>query len=117
MAKLSAKNRKALPASDFAGPGRSYPVPDKTHAANAKATASQAVNAGRMSANEKARIDSKANRVLGEKPMAKMSTGSKGAGGPVSGKKSAPASSGMKTCASCGRKTKAATCPGCGKKM
>lgn len=55
--------------------------------------------------------------------MAKMSTGLKGAGGAVSGKKSAPATksttavSGMKTCKSCGRKTKAATCPGCGKKM
>ena len=35
MAKLSTKSRKALPASKFAGPNRSYPVPDKAHAANA----------------------------------------------------------------------------------
>lgn len=64
MAKLSTRARKALPKGDFAGPGRSYPVPDKSHAANAKARASQAVNAGRMSAAEKAKIDAKANKVL-----------------------------------------------------
>jgi hypothetical protein len=33
--------------------------------ANAKSRASQAVNAGRMSASTKAAIDSKANRILG----------------------------------------------------
>jgi len=32
MAKLSSKARKALPASTFAGPGRSFPIPDKKHA-------------------------------------------------------------------------------------
>ena len=64
MAKLGSKARKALPASKFAGPNRSYPVPDKAHAANAKARATQAVNAGRMSSGEKATIDAKANKVL-----------------------------------------------------
>lgn len=64
MAELSSKSRNKLPASKFAGPDRSYPVPDKSHAANAKARATQAVNAGRMSASEKSRIDAKANRVL-----------------------------------------------------
>ena len=67
MAKLSAKARKKLPASSFAGPKRSYPVPDKSHAANAKARASQAVKAGRMSKGQAAKIDAKANRVLGKK--------------------------------------------------
>lgn len=66
MAKLSTKARKALPKSKFAGPGRSYPVPDKSHAANAKARASQAVNAGRMSRSTEAVIDAKANRILGK---------------------------------------------------
>ena len=66
MAKLSAAQRKKLPKSSFAGPGRSYPVPDKSHAANAKARASQAVKAGRMSKGEEASIDAKANRVLGK---------------------------------------------------
>lgn len=67
MAKLTTKQRKKLPASAFAGPGRSYPVEDKSHAANAKARASQAVKAGRMSKAQEARIDAKANRVLGKR--------------------------------------------------
>lgn len=32
MAKLNAAARRALPSSDFAGPGRSFPVEDKGHA-------------------------------------------------------------------------------------
>jgi hypothetical protein len=40
-------------------------MPDKSHAANAKARASQAVNAGRMSKGTEAKIDAKANRKLG----------------------------------------------------
>lgn len=32
MGKLTAQARRALPASDFAGPGRSFPIPDKGHA-------------------------------------------------------------------------------------
>lgn len=32
MARLKAAQRRALPASDFAGPGRSFPIPDKNHA-------------------------------------------------------------------------------------
>jgi hypothetical protein len=32
MAKLNAKKRNSLPASDFAGGGRSYPIEDKSHA-------------------------------------------------------------------------------------
>ena len=32
MGKLSASARRALPASTFAGPGRSFPIPDKGHA-------------------------------------------------------------------------------------
>ena len=66
MANLNAKRRNALPAGDFAGPNRSYPVNDRSHAANAKARASQAVKAGRMSSGQKAKIDAKANRVLGK---------------------------------------------------
>jgi len=64
MAKLTAGKRKALPKGEFAGPHKSYPVPDKSHAANAKARASQAVNAGRMSSSTEAKIDAKANKVL-----------------------------------------------------
>ena len=64
MAKLTTAARKALPKGDFAGPGRSYPVEDESHAANAKARASGAVSAGRMSASERERIDAKADKVL-----------------------------------------------------
>jgi len=67
MAKLTAKGRNKLMDSQFAGPGRSYPVEDKAHAKNAKARASEAEHKGRMSKTEECKIDSKANRVLGKK--------------------------------------------------
>jgi hypothetical protein len=65
MAKLETATRNKLPAKDFAEPEkRAYPVEDKAHARNAKARASQAVNAGRMSKAEEAKIDKKADAVL-----------------------------------------------------
>jgi hypothetical protein len=65
MAKLSADARDKLPKSKFAEPDkRAYPVEDKAHARNAKARASQAVKAGRMSKTEEAKIDKKADAVL-----------------------------------------------------
>lgn len=67
MAKLTSKERKKLPAKDFAGPDRSYPIEDYSHARNAKARASQAVNAGRMSKSEEAKIDAKADKKLKKK--------------------------------------------------
>lgn len=66
MAKLTTKARKALPDSAFAGPDRSYPVQNKSHAANAKARASQMVKAGKLSPATKAKIDAKADKVLGK---------------------------------------------------
>jgi hypothetical protein len=41
MAKLNAKKRNALPVKDFAGPDRSYPIPDESHARNALARSSE----------------------------------------------------------------------------
>ena len=67
MAKLTAKQRDKLPASSFAGPDRSYPVNDRSHAANAKARAAQQVKKGNLSRAAEARIDAKANKVLGKK--------------------------------------------------
>ena len=65
MSKLTTKARNALPSSSFALPGkRAYPVNNPSHAANAKARATQAVNAGRMSPSTAQKIDAKANRVL-----------------------------------------------------
>lgn len=69
MAKLTSKARDALPASKFAGKDRSYPVENASHAANAKSRASQAVNAGRMSSATEAKIDAKADKVLGERNL------------------------------------------------
>lgn len=67
MSKLTTEARKNLPKSDFALPGGRYPVEDKPHARDAKARASQGFNAGRLSAAEKAKVDRKADAVLGKK--------------------------------------------------
>lgn len=65
MAELSSGARDRLPAKDFAEPEkRAYPIEDKAHARNAKARASQAVKAGRMSKAEETRIDKKADARL-----------------------------------------------------
>lgn len=65
MSKLTSKSRNKLPKSDFGMPGeRKYPMPDKSHAANAKARATQMENKGKISASTKSKIDAKANKVL-----------------------------------------------------
>lgn len=64
MAKLTTKARKALPKSEFAGPDRSYPIPDKSHARNAKARASEMEKKGKISESTKAKIDAKADKKL-----------------------------------------------------
>jgi hypothetical protein len=69
--KLTAKKRAALPKGAFAGPDRSYPVPDASHARNALARASQQFNAGNLSAGQKAKIDAKAKAKLKGKPKGK----------------------------------------------
>ena len=40
MSLLTAKRRNSLPTSEFAGPDRSYPIQDASHARNALARAS-----------------------------------------------------------------------------
>jgi hypothetical protein len=64
MAKLTTKERKKLPSSDFALSGRRYPIEDKAHARDAKARASQQYDKGRLSADEKAKVDHNADAVL-----------------------------------------------------
>jgi hypothetical protein len=65
MSKLTTNKRDHLPAKDFAEPEkRAYPIEDKAHARNAKARASQAAHAGRISKAEGAKIDKRADRVL-----------------------------------------------------
>lgn len=65
MAKLSTEHRKDLPQSDFAGPGRTFPIPDKSHARAALSGASHAEHVGNITGAEKAKIDAKAHRMLG----------------------------------------------------
>lgn len=64
MTKLTTKARNKLPTKDFAGPDRSYPVQDQSHAANAKSRASEAYNKGHISLKMEHDIDAKADRVL-----------------------------------------------------
>jgi hypothetical protein len=65
MAQLKAATRNSLPAREFGLPGkRKFPMPDRSHAANAKARATQGVKHGTLSAASAARIRAKANRIL-----------------------------------------------------
>ncbi len=65
MAELTERKRDSEPKSDFGLPDeRKYPMPDKSHAANAKARASQQVKMGNLSSAEKGKIDRKADRIL-----------------------------------------------------
>jgi len=65
MPTLSEKQRDRLPDSKFGLPEEhKYPMPDKSHARNAKARASQQAKAGNLTASEKAKIDRKADRIL-----------------------------------------------------
>ncbi len=65
MSKLTAKERKKIPTKKFALPSeRKYPVQDKSHAANAKARATQMKNKGKISSATKSKIDAAANKVL-----------------------------------------------------
>lgn len=68
MAKLTAKTRKKLPKSEFGMPGsKKYPMPDKSHARNAKARASEMEHKGKISPSQKAAIDKKADAKLEKK--------------------------------------------------
>lgn len=65
--KLNSAERKELPKSSFGLPGRrAYPMPDKTHAVDAKGRATQMVKKGKLSPESAARIRAKANRILGK---------------------------------------------------
>jgi hypothetical protein len=65
MAVLNAAKQNKLSKSTFALPGeRKYPIPDRAHAANAKARAKQQLNAGNLSQSSYEQVVSKANRKL-----------------------------------------------------
>jgi hypothetical protein len=65
MAELKEKKRDSLKSTTFGLPEeRKYPMPDKSHAANAKARASQQVKKGNLTKAEEAKIDRKADKIL-----------------------------------------------------
>jgi hypothetical protein len=67
MPKLTSKKRNSLKSSTFGLPGeRKYPMPDKSHAENAKARATQMVKKGKLSSSSATKIKAKANRMLGK---------------------------------------------------
>jgi hypothetical protein len=67
MARLTAKQRNDLPAAQFAGPGRTFPIPDESHAIAAERLVGRSQKAGNISASTAASIKAKAK--------AKLSTG------------------------------------------
>lgn len=77
MATLKASSRKRIPTKSFGLPGKAkspkakaksgnYPMPDRSHAANAKARAAQQKAKGNLSAAQYSQIVAKANRKLGQ---------------------------------------------------
>ena len=65
MSTLDDKQRDKLKDSQFGLPDeRKYPMPDESHARNAKARASQQVKAGNLSKADERKIDRKADEIL-----------------------------------------------------
>ena len=68
VAKLTVSQRQKIPKKEFGLPNeKKYPMPDKSHARNAKARASEMKNKGALSTSSKTKIDAKANKILGKK--------------------------------------------------
>lgn len=67
MGKLTAATRAEIPKSEFGEPGeRKYPMPDRSHAIDAKGRAKQMLNRGTISDAEYNKICAKADAVLGK---------------------------------------------------
>ncbi len=65
MAPLTSTQRKRLPSNVYALPAqRKYPVPDKAHARNAKARASEEYRKGNLTKSEYDRVNRKADLML-----------------------------------------------------
>ena len=67
MAKLTAAKKNAEPSKEFGLPEeRKYPMPDASHARNAKARASQMEHQSKLSTADQKKIDTEADKVLGK---------------------------------------------------
>jgi hypothetical protein len=65
MAKLTTAEKNKDPKKEFGLPKeRKYPMPDASHARNAKARASQMEHQGKLSAADKKKVDAKAEENL-----------------------------------------------------
>ena len=60
MAKLTTEARNKLPSKEFAGPHRSYPIPDKKHAK----AALMLINKGDLSPEQKEKVRGMAHTML-----------------------------------------------------
>lgn len=67
MTDLTAAKRKKMPAKDFAGPGKSFPINDHTHQELAIKGATRSYRAGNISEAEEASIKYKAREKLRRK--------------------------------------------------
>jgi hypothetical protein len=63
MARLTSKQRKNMPASEFAGPNRSFPIPDKAHA---RAALQDLPKAKDLTLEQAAKIRAAAHKKLGK---------------------------------------------------
>ena len=68
MSKLTAAERKKIPGKEFAGPDRSFPIPDRSHAEAAIRDAPHALHAGSITKAEEETIDRKARAKLDKHP-------------------------------------------------
>lgn len=64
MARLNAPTRKALPKAAFAGPDRTFPINDATHARVAISGATRSMRAGHISPATASAIKSRARKKL-----------------------------------------------------
>jgi hypothetical protein len=69
MARLTAAQRKKLPSKTFAGPDRSFPIPDANHAHAALALIGNAPPSAR------AKIKARADAMLGKKAKRSLASG------------------------------------------
>lgn len=65
MAKLTAAKRNAMPAKEFAGPDRTFPIPDKSHDRAALSGVARKENMGTISSTTAAKIRREAKVKLG----------------------------------------------------
>lgn len=74
MPRLSSRARDNLKSSQFAGPGRSFPIPDKAHARLAIGAATRSERAGNISKATAQRIQSRARAKLNNRSSRKGSS-------------------------------------------